>query len=797
MDLDRIASILDASRAEGRDFLLETEGLALLEAMGIATPIHRFLPFSATGSSGDGPDAVDLLDLHDFPSDHVVLKVVSADIQHKSEIAGVEFVERSSPAVRAAVRRMTLAVRDRAPQARIEGFLVAECVPFERSLGHEFIVGLRWNDDLGPVAVFGPGGIHTEFLARSFREGKDLAVISPYLGRGEDQDAMDEAGRSGPVARALGNVAITPILTAGLRGQSPLISLDALVRVVERFLTLGREFVPDRIAEIEVNPFVVSPDPRIRSAPAIPTPEAPAPILNRVVALDVVVRLGRPAPERAPARPLAKIDCLLHPKSIALAGVSETQKNPGRIILDNLVAGGFDPARLHVIKPGATEVAGVRCVPSPGALPERVDLAVLSIAAADLPGMVTEFIEAEKAESLIVIPGGLEEKQGGEAIARRMHEALGASRKTEWGGPVINGGNCLGIQSRPGNYDTLFIPRYKLPVPQGDAAPVALLCQSGAHMVANLDRLGGVVPRYSISAGNQTDLTVGDYLTFLADDPEIRVFACYIEGFRPLDGLAFFQAAERIVKSGRTVLLYLAGRTPSGAKASASHTASLAGDYPVLRATAAQVGVVLARNLANFADLLQLFALLGDKPVNGAKLGAISNAGFECVAIADSIRAFQFASFSSATQDRLRGVLESARIESIVDLNNPLDLTPMSGDAAFAEAIAAVMEDAGVDVGVIGVVPLTAALQTLEPGPNHGEDLRRDGGIAGRMAALEERLDKPWVAVVDGGGRYDAFARELRCHGIPTFRTADRAVKLFEAFVGEKLRRRKTASLRS
>ena len=86
-----------------------------------------------------------------------------------------------------------------------------------------------------------------------------------------------------------------------------------------------------------------------------------------------------------------------------------------------------------------------------------------------MPETVAEVIETRKAESIVVIPGGLEEKSGGELLASRMHAALAAARETDWRGPVINGGNCLGIRSRPGRCDTMFIPQHKLSTSHGSA----------------------------------------------------------------------------------------------------------------------------------------------------------------------------------------------------------------------------------------------------------------------------------------------------------------------------------------
>ena len=246
-------------------------------------------------------------------------------------------------------------------------------------------------------------------------------------------------------------------------------------------------------------------------------------------------------------------------------GVSE-RLNPGHIIVNNLIREGFARDRLFIVKAGSDRIEGCRCVPDIASLPERVDLFVLCIDAAQASAALVEIIERAQAESVVLIPGGLEEKAGSEAIVARMHDALARARSTAWGGPIINGGNCLGIRSLPGRYDTTFIPEYKLPVPKGAPSRLAIISQSGAFAVSKASKLGVVNPRYSVTLGNQMDLTIGDYLTFLKDDPDIDVFAVYVEGFRPLDGLRFLEAARAITSSGRTVILYRAGRTAAGAQ---------------------------------------------------------------------------------------------------------------------------------------------------------------------------------------------------------------------------------------
>ncbi len=736
-----IPDLLGAARRAGRSVLLEPEGYALLDAVGIRTPRHLFVRNSAEAA---------LVDTAGFAGARIVVKVVSPEILHKSDVGGIAIVANRPDAVRAAVQKMEARLGENA----LEGFLLCEFVPYDAGLGGEFLLGLRWTEEFGTVLTIGPGGVYAEFLAGNFKAGRDVAIVSPAMPPERIEDAMRAA-------------AVVELATGGLRGQTPRVRLDQLAAVVSRFITIGRDFTPHQIAECEINPLVIS-------------DWGP-------VALDVLITLGHGRPAPPPARPLWKMKRLLEPESAAIIGVSE-QLNPGHIILNNLLREGFNRERIYIVKPGAQTIEGCRSVADVASLPERVDLFVLAVSAAQVPRIITDIVAHEKAESLIVIPGGLEEKQGTSALVDEMRATLTRARATVWGGPLINGGNCLGIQSKPGRYDTMFIPEYKLRAAPGRVSPVAVVSQSGAFAIARASKLAGISPKFTITTGNQMDVTVGDYLTYLKDDPEIEVFAVYMEGFRPLDGLRVLQAASDIVASGRTVILYRAGRTAAGAKATASHTASIAGDYAVTKALATGAGVVVAETLEDFEDLVRLFTFLRGRRLHGWRLGAVSNAGFECVAMADNLGDLTLASFGERTAARLTEVFTRARIDSVVDVHNPIDLTPMTGDAAYEEVVRAVMSDPHVDLGIVGCVPLTAALQTLAPGAGHGEDVAAAESVVMRLRRLRQDVAKPWVAVVDAGALYDPMARLLEGAEIPTFRAADRALRLLNVFCSARLR---------
>ena len=372
---------------------------------------------------------------------------------------------------------------------------------------------------------------------------------------------------------------------------------------------------------------------------------------------------------------------------------------------------------------------------------------------------------------------------GGDAHAAHMREALAAARTRDGGtgGPVINGGNCLGIRSRPGRYDTLFIPGAKLP-PGSRPAPVALITGSGAFAITRLSRMAPLDPRYVITIGNQMDLTAGDILAHLADDPEVRVFGVYVEGFMPGDGLRFMEAAARIRASGRRVILYRAGRTTAGVSASASHTAAIAGDVTVTRELARAAGVTVADTPAAFDDLLRTFALLDGRPAGGRRLGAASNAGSECVTIADHAGPLELVRFGAGTAARLAAILEPAGITSVVDVHNPLDLTPIANAAITVAVARVILEAPETDIGILGIVPMTDTIDTLPPGDGHGEDLAREGALADLLAAAWRETAKPWVCVVDAGSLYAPFTDRLAEAGIPVLATADAATRALAAW---------------
>lgn len=765
------SAILARAKSEGRDSLTEVEGLAMLGAMGVAAPRHHFIATSdeyaaltTRAAARGGPR---------FDGPRAVVKVISPQILHKTEMGGVAIVPNEIDAILDAIRKMEA----RFTSFQVEGYTVNEFVQSEPRLGHEIIFGYRFAADFGPVVSFGPGGIYAEFLAENFKQGSANLCFSPRTATRES------------VREALSHNVVYGLVSAGLRNTAPIIPGEALVDALMNFISASEALAASGVSEFEVNPMVIRKGSAEPSSAKDAAGSAPSPL----VALDCLVKLndfssiglssavdGTPHNAAQEGRPVENIGRILEPKSAAIVGVSEKGMNNGRIILRNLLESGFDASRIYIVKAGTASIDGCRCVPDIAQLPEKVDLFVLVIPAAGTPDTLAKIAEGDKAWSVIVIPGGLEEKSGSHAIVSRMQKALEAARK-RGEGPLINGGNCLGIRSVPGRYNTLFIPEYKLPMPKGRVAPLAIISQSGAFSITRISKHPDINAKYVITLGNQMDLTIGDYLEYLADDPGLRVFAVYVEGFKPLDGLKTLRAAKAIVDSGRTVIFYRAGRTSAGAGAAASHTASIAGDYPVTRELFAQAGAIVCGSLDEFDDAITIFTLLEGRKAKGNRLGAVSNAGFECVAIADNLGGMKLATFTEKTNAVLARVLDDAGISEIVDLHNPLDITPMGSDEAYDRSFRAALADENTDLGIVGIVPFTVRMNSLALDPGvHDEDVRKPDSIASRYGSLAAETDKPFVTVVDTGPLYDPLVRVLERHGVVVFRTADRALKMLE-----------------
>lgn len=221
VDRERARSVLTEAIESGRT-LLGVESMELLDAYGIPTP---------EGEVVDSPD--EARELAERIGDDVVMKIVSPDISHKSDIGGVE-VGVSPADVRDTYEDLVVRARNYQPDATILGVQVQALV--DTDAGTETIVGVTRDPQFGPLVMVGLGGIFVEVMEdTAFR----VAPVSEPEVRG-----MFEELQSTPLLR-------------GARGRQPA-DMDALVGTIQRVSQLVTDF--PAITELDINPVVALPD---------------------------------------------------------------------------------------------------------------------------------------------------------------------------------------------------------------------------------------------------------------------------------------------------------------------------------------------------------------------------------------------------------------------------------------------------------------------------------------------------------------------------------------------------------
>lgn len=755
MSATLINDIFRTAHSEGRTVLFEHEVYRLIKAAGIAsTPKYEVV--------AGGAEPTDAL-LASFPGSRVVVKIVSGSIAHKSDVGGVAVVANQPAAVRAACQSMLAELSEQ----DIAGVMLTEFIEADApGSGSELLVGIRNTREFGMILSAGIGGIDTELFAGGSRRGQAVVSASTALTTAEEFLEIFKP-----------TIAYRKI--AGLtRGGRRLVTDETLLQCFGAFIRLANNCAAGNpetdfvIEELEVNPFTCS--------------------AGALVALDGLCRFGRPQAVRPP-RPQGKIDKLLHPASIGIIGASATRMNFGRITLKNIIASGYDKSRLLVINPDGQEVDGVRCATSLGALEQKLDLLILAVTADVAFGIVDEVIRTDAVESVLLIPGGMGETEASREPARRMLATIDEARRAAGrGGPVFVGANCLGIISHPGNYDSWFIPEERLPRTQKKAQrSSAFISQSGAFLVTRLSKNAWLDPAYMVALGNQNDITHGDMVESFAANPDIHVIGAYVEGFKDLDGLALARAVRKATAAGKQVVIYKAGQSAAGGRAAMGHTASIAGDYEVCLSVLTQAGALVASDVSEFGDLFYISDCMRDKVVHGKRLGAVAGAGYDTVAIADSIQVGDFsmslAAIGTATRERLVAILASKKLDALMEVRNPFDINPGADDEAHLLCTEAMAAESEVDSVVVGLDPTSPMVRSLQKSARAGFDIDSPESIVQTLPALVAACPKPIVAFIDGGPLFDPMADKLMEQGVCIFRSSERATRALVRYTEARL----------
>jgi acyl-CoA synthetase (NDP forming) len=352
----------------------------------------------------------------------------------------------------------------------------------------------------------------------------------------------------------------------------------------------------------------------------------------------------------------ATLDSLLRPASVAVIGASSDPTRIGGRPIQYMLSQGFRGEILPV-NPNRAEIQGLPAYPSIADLPSAPDTAIIAVPTRLAIEAVGE-LAARGVKSAIVFTAGFAETDDAGAAAQ---EALIAAAS----GMRLLGPNCLGLfNARVG-----FYPIFSSSLESGWPQPgrIGIASQSGAYgtHVFAVARNRGIGTPICVTTGNEGDVTIGDVIGWLAEDPETDVIAAYAEGIREADSFLAALAAAR--RARKPVVMMKVGTSAIGAHAARSHTASIAGDDRVTDAVLAEFGVVRARTTEEMLDI----ALTATRRIYpaGNTLGVITISGGAGVLISDAAESvgLPLPEMPADAQARLKAMLPFAAPRNPVD----------------------------------------------------------------------------------------------------------------------------------
>ena len=447
------------------------------------------------------------------------------------------------------------------------------------------------------------------------------------------------------------------------------------------------------------------------------------------------------------------IDAFLHPKTIAVIGASDQSAKPNSAMTRKFSQwADQNGASFYPVHPERETVLGQPCYKSVFDIPGDLDLAIILTGRAE---DTFEEVLRRKAKFAVIFAAGFSET-GAEGGRRERRLAQ-----------LVDGGDVhlLGPNTNLNAFEEF---RADLTGPS-----IALITQSGhqGRPVFQGQEIGIRLTHWA-PTGNEVDLEFADFARYFADQPEVGVIACYIEGFK--DGRTLMLAADHAARLRKPIVMVKVGKTEAGSSMAQSHTGHLTGSDRVTASVFRQFGVTRVDGLDELLEVSMAFAR-----TQPAKLPAWAKAARDpgvCVYAISGGTGAHMADVLADAGLRLpdltkpsQRTLHDGLIPPYLRVSNPVDCGgPPVADARGRKILDAILADKNVDILVI---PITGAVVTFS------EPFTRDIIDAARSTT------KP-VYVVWGApaGTDDTYYKRLLDGGLPVFRTFHNCVTAVRSY---------------
>ncbi|MBS0335635.1 MAG: acetate--CoA ligase family protein [Proteobacteria bacterium] len=443
---------------------------------------------------------------------------------------------------------------------------------------------------------------------------------------------------------------------------------------------------------------------------------------------------------------------LFAPRAVALVGASgDAGKNtarPQRFMRKHGYTGRIVP-----INPGRSEILGEAAYPALADAPGEIDHAFIMVPAAQVATVLTHCAARGVPLATIYSDGFAETGPEG---AERERKLVEHAKKL---GVRVIGPNSIGLANVTNGATITVNAVFEMDaLPRGGASVVS---QSGTMIGTLISRGAARGMGFSklVSMGNESDVSVGEIVEVLADDPDTQVILLFLETIRDAERLA--QAARRAHAAGKAVVAYKLGRSALGEALAKSHTGALAGSDAAVDAYFRRNGIVRVDMLETLVEIVPL--LSGRKPPrlkHQPRVAVVTTTG--------------------------------GGAASVVDRLGTLGISTLTPDAALIASL----KDQGVAIRSAPIIDLTlastadkyrAVLEALLAHPDCDAAL----AVVGSSAQFHPELAvKPIVGVARGAKPLAAFLapnaeaslRLMADAGVPAFRTPEGCADALSAY---------------
>jgi len=377
---------------------------------------------------------------------------------------------------------------------------------------------------------------------------------------------------------------------------------------------------------------------------------------------------------------------LFAPRAVAVVGASRDEHKIGHIVLSNLLSAGFQ-GDIFPVNPHVGDIDGLTAYPDLTSLPLTPDLAIITVPAANVPGIVRECSRCDVPYAVVISSGFKEVGPKGAALEREIYDLA------HDGNVRLLGPNCLGVMSTHASLNASFAA--SMPT-KGN---ISFMTQSGALGTAILDWATGEGIGLSemVSLGNKSDIDELDLVYAWTDSPETHVVAAYLESIA--DGSRFVEAATALT-TRKPFIALKSGRSDAGARAVSSHTGSLAGSDRAYEAAFRKAGILRASTVEELFDLAVGFSNQ-PTPCSGGVV-ILTNAGGPAIMATDACERLNvpLASLGRASVDALRTALPTAAA-----VYNPVDVLGDADSERYRMAAKILVDDPAVGALLVILTP--------------------------------------------------------------------------------------------